>query len=304
VGLGVQGKKRKDIAADHVVATVDPEKKEADYKSVFDVELNSFDNALCCIPDQPKFEVLTYLLGAGKNVLVEKPLWVEKRDQLLALERLANKNKSQCYTAYNHRFEPHFVKMNELIRSGKLGKIYRVRFFYGNGTAQLVKGSSWRDQGAGVLPDLSSHLLDTIRYWFGDIETSFELVSCSCFENNAPDHVIINSEAGPTKFELEVTLLNWKNHFTCDVLAEKGSAHIQSLCKWGPATLSIRNRKYPSGIPDENMITLTEPDPTWRIEYDEFIHLCQKRAPVDLTNDIWLHDNIMGLSERAISWVN
>ena len=52
------------------------------------------------------------------------------------------------------------------------------------------------------------------------------------------------------------------------------------------------------------MITLTEPDPTWRIEYDEFIHLCQKRAPVDLTNDIWLHDNIMGLSERAISWVN
>ena len=26
----------------------------------------------------------------------------------------------------------------------------------------------------------------------------------------------------------------WRNHFTCDVLAENGSAHIESLCKWGP----------------------------------------------------------------------
>ena len=33
--------------------------------------------------------------------------------------------------------------------------------FYGNGTARLVRDSAWRDQGAGVLPDLGSHLLDT-----------------------------------------------------------------------------------------------------------------------------------------------
>ena len=41
--------------------------------------------------------------------------------------------------------------------------------FYGNGTARLVRESAWRDAGAGVLPDLGSHLLDTARFWFGDL---------------------------------------------------------------------------------------------------------------------------------------
>ena len=52
--------------------------------------------------------------------------------------------------------------MRELIVSGELGEIYSCRMFYGNGTARLVRESDWRDQGAGVLPDLGSHLLDTL----------------------------------------------------------------------------------------------------------------------------------------------
>ncbi len=35
-----------------------------------------------------------------------------------------------------------------------------------------------------------------------------------------------------------MTLLMWRNHFTCDILAENGSAHIESLCKWGPSTFT------------------------------------------------------------------
>ena len=44
-----------------------------------------------------------------------------------------------CYTAYNHRFEPHFVRMREVIASGELGALYHCRMFYGNGTARLVR---------------------------------------------------------------------------------------------------------------------------------------------------------------------
>ena len=36
---------------------------------------------------------------------------------------------------------------------------------------------AWRDRGAGVLPDLGSHLLDTARFWFGDIGDDFRVVS-------------------------------------------------------------------------------------------------------------------------------
>ena len=55
------------------------------------------------------------------------------------LEELARRQNAVIYTAYNHRFEPHFVRMRDLIASGQLGKIYSCRMFYGNGTARLVR---------------------------------------------------------------------------------------------------------------------------------------------------------------------
>src|SRR5262249_5864640 len=187
-----------------------------------------------------------------------------------------------CYTAYNHRFEPHFVRMRDLIASGVLGNIYSCRMFYGNGTARLVRDSVWRDEGAGVLPDLGSHLLDTCRFWFGDIDANFSITSASKFENRSADHVIIANESMRPRIELEVTLLMWRNHFTCDILAEKGTAHITSLCKWGPATFTYRTRVLPSGVPLEETKTLNQEDPTWAAEYSYFQKLCERREKTDL----------------------
>ena len=203
------------------------------------------------------------------------------------------------YTAYNHRFEPHFVKMRELIASGELGRIYSCRMFYGNGTARLVRDSAWRDQGAGVLPDLGSHLLDTCRFWFGDVSDDFQMLAANRFENLAPDHVIIGSETNMPRLELEMTLCMWRNHFTCDVLAEKGTAHIGSLCRWGPTTITHRTRVLPSGRPPETSQTLIQEDPTWAIEYAHFKKLCADRVPTDLSNDLWLQRTLRRLAGKV-----
>jgi scyllo-inositol 2-dehydrogenase (NADP+) len=300
VGLGIQGEKRRRFAGADFVADVDPVKKEAKYRAVEEVPFGAYEAALVCTPDEPKIELLSYLLRNGKHVLVEKPLWAADEAQISKLEELARKSKVVCYTAYNHRFEPHFVAMRDVIASGKLGRIYRCRMFYGNGTARLVRESGWRDKGAGVLPDLGSHLLDTLRFWFGNVADDFRVVSASRFENQAPDHVVLASEASQPKVELEMTLLMWRNHFTCDVLAEKGSAHIESLCKWGPSTFTVRTRVLPSGRPPEDTVTLAQDDPTWALEYAHFKKLCEEKQRTDLSTDIWLNKTIRTLSARAI----
>jgi predicted dehydrogenase len=261
---------------------------------------DSYDAALVCTPDEPKITLLTHLLGHGKHVLVEKPLHAECEEELQELEDLARKTGAVCYTAYNHRFEPHYVRMHDLMRSGALGRIYRCRMFYGNGTARLVRDSAWRDQGAGVLPDLGSHLLDTCRFWFGDVGEDFRLVSVSRFENRAPDHVVVACDSVMPRLELEMTLLSWRNHFTCDIFAENGTAHIESLCKWGPTTFTRRTRVLPSGRPPEQSITLVQDDPTWGIEYDHFKRLVAERVPTDLANDRWLLRVLGRLSADAI----
>ncbi len=292
MGLGVQGYKRKKHAGGDFIAAVDPVNPDAEYRNLRDVPLDDFDAALCCIPDDPKEDVLGYLLESGKHVLVEKPLWTADIGGIERLGELAAKNEALCYTAYNHRFEPHFVRMRELIQSEVLGQVYSCRMFYGNGTARLVRDSVWRDQGAGVLPDLGSHLLDTCRFWFGERDYDFNVVSAHRFENQAPDHVVISSEGEVPRIELEMTLCMWRNHFTCDILAENGSAHIESLCKWGPSTFTHRERVVPAGRPPEASVILVQDDPTWALEYAHFKHLVTACTRTDLKGDFWLQQTL------------
>ncbi len=297
IGLGVQGKKRQHYAEKDFIYSVDPVKTEADYQDILDVPLNSYDAALVCLPDEPKYEVLRYLLENGKHVLVEKPLWTESNEQLLELQHLANQKQLVCYTAYNHRFEPHFVRMKSLLDSGALGQIRYCRMFYGNGTARLVRESAWRDQGAGVWPDLGSHLLDTIHYWFGTRPKGFEIVVMNAFENLAPDHAVIMNKHATPQITFEMSLLSWRNHFVCEMVGEKGSAMIESLCKWGPSQFTHYQRVLPSGRPPEQRVTLVQEDPTWALEYEHFKQLVVNQVATDLTTDLWIQETLNGLSQ-------
>jgi len=94
--------------------------------------------------------------------------------------------------------------------------------------------------------------------------------------------------------------LMWRNHFTCDILAEKGTAHIESLCKWGPSTMTVRHRVLPSGRPPEEKVTLVQDDPTWATEYAHFKSLCTEQQVTDLSQDVWLLETINDLS-RAVA---
>jgi scyllo-inositol 2-dehydrogenase (NADP+) len=298
VGLGIQGRKRLAIAGSDAVATVDPVIADAQFRAVGDVPLASYDAALVCTPDDAKLELLDYLIENDKHILVEKPLFAAKTSALEELRKAAQAHRVVCYTAYNHRFEPHFVRMRDLIRGGDLGKIYLCRMFYGNGTARDVRNSPWRDQGAGVLPDLGSHLLDTAMFWFGEPTAPFAIWSADRFENRAFDHLTFGNRGTPV-LELEMSLLSWRNHFTADVYGERGSAHIESLCKWGPSTFTWRRRVLPSGRPPEESLTLVQPDPTWLAEYQHFKELCAAGAAGNIDVDICLNKILGDLARQA-----
>jgi scyllo-inositol 2-dehydrogenase (NADP+) len=291
VGLGIQGRKRERIAGGEVVATVDPVVAGASFRALAEVPVESYDAVLLCIPDEPKAALIDYALSHGKHVLVEKPLFADAAT-LERFETLAAQHGAVCYTAYNHRFEPHIVRLKQAIDEGRLGEIYLARFYYGNGTARDVRNSEWRDRGGGVVPDLASHLFDTALYLFDCRDSVFDLWSAHRFENRAFDHAAFGTKDGRPACEMTISLLSWRNHFTADIYGEKGSAHIASLCKWGPTTFTLRGRVLPSGRPDEESVTLVQADPTWAAEYDHFKRLCADGGPSNLGNDRWVQANL------------
>jgi scyllo-inositol 2-dehydrogenase (NADP+) len=287
IGLGIQGKKRLAIAGSDAVTTVDPVNPAAEYRAVEDVPLAAYDAALVCTPDDAKLPLLTYLLSHGKHVLVEKPLVAADSEVLRRLQRLAEQHGVACYTAYNHRFEPNLVKLKEVLEGGELGHIYLMKLFYGNGTAADVRASPWRDRGLGVIPDLCSHMLDLVDFLIGRPREAFRIWSANCMENQACDHVMIGAQGRPV-IEMEATLLSWRNTFQLDVIGERGSAHVHCLCKWGPSTLAVRKRIFPSGKPTERCWTFENPDPTWAAEYRHFTDLC-RTSGTNIDTDVWIN---------------
>ena len=221
VGLGIQGHKRIKFLNSKNYITVDPFKK-SDYKKLQNVPKDLYDKVFLCVPDDQKFELIKYCIDNGKHCLVEKPFPKVSRKEIIKLEKIANKKKIICYVAYNHRFEPHFIRMKNLLDSKKIGKIYYCRFFYGNGTAKLVKKSNWRDKGNGVIGDIGSHLFDICKFWFGISPDKIDFSRSYKFENKAPDHAQIIFNENRINFLFEISLCMWRNTFTCDIVGKKG----------------------------------------------------------------------------------
>jgi predicted dehydrogenase len=170
--------------------------------------------------------------------------------------------------------------------------------FYGNGTAANVKGT-WRDRGYGVLSDLGCHLLDLALFLLGSQTITFQAWGLHRNETYAYDHVAFGSD-GPPVLEIEATLLSWRNTFTIDVIGELGSAHVDGLRKWGPSTLTVRKRAFPSGRPNEQVEVSEGPDPTWEAEHRYFKQMCAIGGST-IEKDIWIAATIEAVANMAKS---
>jgi predicted dehydrogenase len=280
VGLGIQGRKRLKVAGTDAVATVDPVVAGVDFRRIEDVPVDAYESALVCVPDREKPALLEYLLSHGKHVLVEKPMLADNNESLARLRELAVANGAACYTAYNHRFEPHILRLKELLDRGQLGTVYLARFSYGNGTARDVRDSSWRDEGLGVLADLGSHLLDWSVFLFCRREPSVQVWGSHRFENRAFDHFRFGFEGRLPTLDFEVTLLSWRNSFRADV----------SAARVPPSTPGGRERRTAAGSP-ERWRTRSRAPPaqtTWQMEYEHFKRLC-RQPETNLDTDIWIN---------------
>jgi predicted dehydrogenase len=111
-------------------------------------------------------------LKVGLHVLMEKPISVHKADA----ERLiaAHTNPKQNFAAmFNHRSDPYYIAIREMVRDGTLGPIRRINWIITNWfrTAAYYASGNWRatweGEGGGVLLNQCPHNLDLFSWIFG-----------------------------------------------------------------------------------------------------------------------------------------
>ena len=134
IGYGVQGKKRAKFLKKNNYLIYDKFNSKSDFSNFKEIPIKKISHAYICLPEKEKYKYIIKLLKEKINILVEKPLILSSKEEL-NIKKLLKKNKVTLYTAYNHRFEPYFIKTKKILESGIIGKVYNVELYYGNGTA-------------------------------------------------------------------------------------------------------------------------------------------------------------------------
>jgi len=287
VGLGNIGSKRKAVLGDRCVATVDPFNPDAGHRAPEECPEADYDAAVVATPNDVKLDLIRHFLDRGKHVLVEKPLTLtpEVADDLL---RRSNRQGAVWYTSYNFRFEPNVVALRRHLRDGAVGRVYRVRMFYGNGTAGTIAGT-WRDSRFGVLEDMASHLIDLAGFVFGKFGAEFQVWERRGHELKGVDHCILAT--GDRSVVIECSFLSWRNRWRIEVIGERGALEMDGLTKWGESRLTLLRRQFPSGPPEESREIARGPDPTWAADLAHFEEMALA-GQTSCQNDLWISRTI------------
>lgn len=116
-------------------------------------------------------------LDAGKPVYVEKPMAASYED-CLEMNLAAEKTGLTVYVAYYRRSLPYFLKVKELVETGKIGEVRIVNlklFQSARPGDENREDPPWRlipeIAGGGYFYDMASHQLDFLYYLFGPVKT-------------------------------------------------------------------------------------------------------------------------------------
>lgn len=149
------------------------------------------------VPNNTHREMAIAALEAGKHVACEKPL-ANTLDNAREMVKVARKHKKQHnFVWYNYRRCPAQALAHQLVREGRIGRIYHIRGFYLQDWAGPDTPMLWRFQGdvagSGSLGDLCAHSIDAARFITGQ---EFSEVNGAYLETFVKERNLITGSAG------------------------------------------------------------------------------------------------------------
>jgi UDP-N-acetylglucosamine 3-dehydrogenase len=126
----------------------------ADYRQM--IEETHPDIVSVVVPTHLHYEVASFALGAGVNVLLEKPIasTVDEAETLIAL---AKQKGVRLAIGHVERFNPAVIALKQLLKAGELGQVFSLH-------ARRLGPFPPRIRDVGVILDLATHDLDAMRY--------------------------------------------------------------------------------------------------------------------------------------------
>jgi scyllo-inositol 2-dehydrogenase (NADP+) len=119
-------------------------------------------------PDKNHHELAKRCLEAGKHVVVEKPIaqTVAQAEDLIAI---AIRRQRMLTVFHNRRWDGDFMTVGKVIRSNALGHLVEFESHFDR-YRNFIQPNTWKERsedGAGILFNLGSHMIDQALVLFG-----------------------------------------------------------------------------------------------------------------------------------------
>ena len=130
----------------------------------------SLDAVVVATPNYTHPEIVEAAFQAGKHVLCEKPLALNRYSAGKMLKAAEASGKVHM-TAFTYRYTPSIQYAKHLVSSGAIGRMRTVRASYLMALSGHLLG--WRSEkrfaGSGVLADIGSHLMHLVEWVAGPV---------------------------------------------------------------------------------------------------------------------------------------
>jgi len=135
-----------------------------DYRKA--LENDSVDAVIVVSPTDLHRDIVINCANAGKHVFCEKPMAMNTQECDEMIEA-CNKNGVKLQIGFMRRFDAGFIEAKKLLDSGAIGKLVQIH----SCTRGPSKPQKWMydiKKSNGILAEVNSHDIDSIRWFAGD----------------------------------------------------------------------------------------------------------------------------------------
>lgn len=236
IGLGRISNRHIDAIkalGDEVVATCDnDESKNATYTNYYDLIADErVDAVAICTPNYLHTAMAMDCVTAGKPCVVEKPVGLDHMEAV-ALSDYARMKDVAVYPVLQVRFNPVLQYLKDLLKSGKLGKVYSV-----SGTVRWNRPQEYFDESpwkgkkeldGGCLLTQGIHYLDVMTWLFGSPDALQSTKATLAHDIEVEDYVAALMRFGDVQGIFEFSVNSYQHNTECSlsIISEKGNIKI------------------------------------------------------------------------------
>ena len=243
--------------------------------------LSDVDGVIIATPNNAHFKNIKKCIDAGKHIFVEKPVTGLYKDAL-KLKQILPKDLV-FMVGHNQRRESCFREAKNILEKNKLGKIISAYFNISHGGAFSFTPDQWRydvkSHREGPLMTLGIHLMDTVNYLFGSVNSVYARINNISGKTEAPDcnAVLLGLKNGASVFMQ--SNYNMPSEEICVIHGTEGTMYVDR----GKLSLRIgRDRRIDNSfVPSESVSVKLKKTDSIKEEFQEFRDAINGRKKVE-----------------------